>query len=168
MTLSFSRINPVTGKETGFVDKIKGGFKTHTFRTGKRWGPGKHIHFWQGSPRNPSEHTFSFDIGREYCDFMGVDDKGRDTALVAAVEDFKMEIRETNQGRNFSLIIGDLKVDETLLIAIAYRDGFDNYLDFIDWFHFNMKKKGIEVIEGQVIHWTDNVYDYGNAQFYKG
>jgi len=47
---------------------------------------------------------------------------------------------------------------------IAINDGFDSLEEFIEWFSISFKKKGIQKMKGQVIHWTDQLYDPESAE----
>lgn len=66
MILSFMQTFP-WGDPTLFMAKIEGqwgipGIKGHTFRRGDHWNPGDKIHFWLGSPRNPSKNPMPFNL----------------------------------------------------------------------------------------------------------
>lgn len=162
------------GDPTDFEAKILGGIKHHTLRSGNAWYPGRLIDLWMGSPRNKGSYklpTLEFDKALEW---KTVTRKDRTTGedyevnlpVCSATEDWTMDFQNLFDDSQDTLVtfrIGDLEVDENLADVIAVADGFDNYAHFMRWFEHSARKKKTEHLEGQLIHWTDKVYDIDTA-----
>ncbi len=177
MILSFKRQMP-WGESTNFKQKIKAGVKIHTFRLGDRWKPGMIIHFWEENPRVKTKNTAAFRLGNyeraevwKQCEYK---EEGKerivDEPLCFAVEPFELTIKELPDDgdrvnrKEVELKIGDLFIDTPeMLQLVAFNDGFNSFEEFISWFSIYFKKKGITTGKGQVIHWTDQVYDTDTA-----
>ena len=106
MTLGCSE--KINGKPTEFPRKILEKIKIHTFRWnfGKRWKPGRDIHFVTGN-RTPRRNQFYFDTCK---------------SIQHAVID------------NRQLWIDGKLVDDTTAETVARNDGFDTADEFFDYF----------------------------------
>lgn len=75
-----------------------------------------------------------------------------------------LELRYESE-KEVTLKIGDVYFDTPeLLELVAINDGFESAEQFIEWFWLYFQGKGITEAKGQVIHWTDQVYDAETAQ----
>lgn len=183
MLLTYSRLSPWKS-ETDFKAKIQTQQKIHTFRDGKRWRSGMRIDFWDESPRNTRKvpPPAPIVVSPSCATFWGVfkDKEGNpiEKPLVAAVEDYKWEFWDVVEGMEgynpeatrqigYDLWIGERHIDEKLINLVAKRDGFESVRDFVNWFDWSRTKKGVDSLEGQVIHWVKGkVYDKERADIY--
>ena len=174
MILSFTREFP-WGEPTNFKQKIKAGAKIHTFRSGERWQTADKIRFWEGNPSNTTMNPEPFILDNyDLAELWAVvpskadGDAGHvEIPLVFAVETFELTInqQQDSEEKEVTLKIGNLFIDTPeLLEMIAINDGFDSLEEFIEWFSIRFKKKGIQKMKGQVIHWTDQLYDPESAE----
>lgn len=171
--LSFSSAFP-WGDPTNFEAKILAGIKPHTFRSGNGWYPGRLIDLWIGSPRNKGSYKLpelEFDKVLQWKTVTRKNKQGQDYEInlpvCSAVESWKMDfgnLGDSERSTTLDFTIGGLKVDENLLEVVATMDGFDNVDDFLRWFQTSAKKKKKTVLTGQLVHWTDKVYDLATAQ----
>lgn len=174
--LSFSRLFP-WGAPTNFETKIKAGVKIHTLRFGNGWYAGRPIDFWVGSPRNEGSYKFfieDFDKALEWKTIQRKDNEKNDYSvnlpICSAVESFTMQFERLDDPEKTTIDfrIGELEIDENLIEAVAAADGFDNAGDFVRWFLRSARKKADKAkafkLSGQMIHWTDKVYDLDRAQ----
>ena len=171
--LSFRRELP-WGEPANFVAKIRAGVKIHTFRFGDAWYPGRLIDFYDQNPRNGGQ---AFDLGDfdKALDWKTIERSGGrklNLPVCSAVESWEMAFafrldhddNETLEVGSWEFVIGDLAVDENVLEVVAAADGFDSTDAFVRYFAGESKRKGTDTISGQIIHWTDKVYDLETAK----
>ena len=175
MLLPFSRT--FNEKPTNFKQKIQAFEKIHTFRLGHRFKPGDLLHFWDGAPRNrflvPKAEPFTIPINEkvgykmvrmESCEVL--------VPCVYATENFKMTFEdapglegiEDNWLVYFTIEgyrLHELTIANVAILQgerIAKNDGFNSITDFFEFFNTVRKQKKINVLEGQIIHWTKFTY----------
>jgi len=97
-----------------FVEKVLNGSKLNTIRAnkGSRWKVGSIIHFWQGSPRNPSAEPYQFGLGK-----------------VTKILPIKI-----NPKANIVLLDGKQVKD---LESFARADGFESWAEMFKFFPVN-------------------------------
>lgn len=142
--ITFSRQFPAThrraGEQTGFIQSIMDGSKSHTIREGSRWKPGEifSARFWKGRPYQTKQKEF---------------------AQLQIKKVWPITIAP-HPDRGYAIHIGDRYVADwtgTANITIEELAGNDGLTkeDFLDWFGCNKKK--IRPISGQIICWNDKI-----------
>lgn len=177
---------------TNFPAKIRNQEKIHTFRFGDRWRPGLKIHFWDESPRNiyadPPARAFTIPIDAA-AHWSEEDEQGRIFPLCAAVETWDMVFRTDQllqEQINFLSIGGKPIVKSWEVASIAKNDGLA-LAEFRAYFYNVLLEVAIEGLKlqgsyidrapitdqplpklitgtGQIIHWTDKVYNEVGAK----
>ena len=177
MILHIPKVTPWM-TETGFKHKVQAGAKIHSLITGFRWKQGMKIEFIEGDISTiPIPFTLPYkDVASKWTTEKNKDGELIDYPVCCAIEDFKIWITKMKVGdpdfvKNVSyqfeikFKIGSIYFDtEELFDLIAMNDGFDSREDFLQWFIESAKKKMTNYLEGQVIHWTTNVYDSSTAK----
>ena len=150
------------GSPTNFKTRINAGWKRHTFRLGDDWKPGEVIEFAEDMPDG---RRIPFQLSSmKAADVWNTrhDDTGKSTLYpcCCAVEPFSMVFVPIGQSDGFHLQfrIGGLMIGDALLGMIAHYDGFDDEYSFLTFFDAYRKRKGVDVLKGQLIHWTRNAY----------
>lgn len=115
-----------------FEHLIKTGIKRFTIREDKhnRWRNGMKIHFWMGSPRNPSKNPYLF--GEGICNRV-------DHCLLSPRKNF-VKIYSNKSASDFLLLNNSDLLDE-----FAVEDGFKSWKHLKEWFE--------EDFEGRIIRW---------------
>lgn len=184
MLATFSRKWP-WDQPTNFRESIRQGKKGHTLRQGNRWEPGDRIHFWMGSPRNPSCNPARFSIPfTSALSWEVIDDtiaKGiydademeclypnyqvvpHHTAVPVVYATEKVEIYNSYLEGRFITVGGKLlQYREELQLARNDGFGFNATNDEIMmlWFWMYFVPKVGDSFEGQIIHWQKgNLYN---------
>lgn len=117
--------------------------KKHTIRKGDRWRAGMSIQMAMGGRFTP------------YVQF-----NKNEPQLEKCISTQKIEIKYPEHEFTYpkipKIFINDMKFDYRVeedmkvLNELAVNDGFDNFEEFLEWFS--------EDFSGQIIHWTDLVY----------
>lgn len=118
-----------------FINKILDGSKIHTIREDKsnRWKPGMKIHFATGV-RTKNYKCFK-------------------TGVCTSVQSVRIIQGDLSKGRNSAVIIDGID-DADNIMWVSMHDGFDDPLDFLQWFSPNG-----ETFVGKIIHWTNFKYE---------
>lgn len=127
-----------------FKDRILSGEKKHTIRTDKteRWKKGMLIHFWRGNPRNTKSDPKPYEFHQTHC------------TSVQKIE-FRYRLKNegmSNESREVKIFIEgrDVTHDGDIIDSLVVNDGFDNRVDFFNWFNEDFK--------GKIVHWTKLKY----------
>lgn len=172
---------------TSFKQKIQEEQKTTTFRSGNRWSKFNKIHFYSGSPRNGGTpfnlnyHSRRVSSWEDHPDFVwpNSDEEpyyplhSEAVPLVCKVENFEIVITKPGPTKFYLIIEDQVQVRATVegayaspvwkcswegnLADIACKDGFDDPAAFIAWFLLSAKRKEVNNIVGQRIHWIANL-----------
>ena len=170
MNLTFSRRATLQGIEhnTEFERRIKRGEKIHTIRKGNRWKPGMKIHFYIGTPRNPSSDPQRFFVNLDVADFW-VHQWGKEKPVVQtkdflimrglnlfdppnieyylpAVANVEKIIIRNLRGEWPTVQVGRKILTAAEIVTLSQNDGFELVEDFFDWF-----RKPVRVIA----YWSD-------------
>lgn len=165
--LAFSRING-DNSPTLFKQHIQAGHKNHTFRANFSREVEQLIHFYEEHPQQANSGAKPFDIEKDKADFWGKSDKGVLLPRIAAIEHWGMTFFKDNGEDKVIFGIGSIHVGENVLEAVSLNDGFKRPEDFLSWFMALAKKRKVNTLEGQLIHWkTSSVYDHTTAKFYQ-
>lgn len=166
MNLTFSRRATLQGIEhnTEFERKIKRGEKIHTIRKGNRWKPGTKIHFWMGTPRNPSSDPQKFFVNLDVSEFW-IHQWGKEKPVIQTKEFLRMRglnlfdppnteyylpavanvekiIIRNLHGEWPTVQVGRKMLTASEIVTLSQNDGFDLVEDFFDWF-----RKPVRVID---------------------
>ena len=129
MILNFFKTRQVGKKRipTNFEQKIKNGVKIHTIRedSKNRWKNGKKIHFSTGA-RSSNYKCFK-------------------EGICVSTQNIEINYPEIwIDGRN---------LNEYEILELAINDGFDDTIDFWNWFEY------FKDFRGKIIHWTNLKYE---------
>lgn len=136
MVLGFSKTNRFTDEKTCFQEKILAGTKIHTLRQGRRWKPGMSIQMATGA-RTRNYNQFNSDRP--------------DLAVCKSVQEISISI-PSEYFNDIVITIDGKELGTTEMISLACNDGFDNLIEFFQWF---VKS---ENMPNQIVHWTDFRY----------
>ena len=172
MNLTFSRRAKLQGIEhnTEFERRIKRGDKIHTIRKGDRWNPGMKIHFYIGTPRNPSSDPQRFFVNLGVAEFWAspystgkkgfrinskrdlfdkrlslFDPPNTDYYLPVCAATEKIIMRNL-RGEWPTVQVGRKMLTASEIVTLSQNDGFELVEDFFDWF-----RKPVRVIA----YWSD-------------
>lgn len=108
--------------------------KLHTLRQSKRIKSGMDLSMrnWVGKPYRTKQNEFQ-------------------TGKCKGTQDVKIFSGMRDGAKFVEIYVDDRLLDTETSQKLAINDGFDNYMDFVDYFH------GKE-FDGQIIHWTELRY----------
>lgn len=170
---------------TGFKQKVQAGVKIHHFAINGDLRPGMLIHFWEGDTTNKSNefklpsislaeiwHGGKFGTDLDEGEIINKQEELLPKCF--AVEIFEMTIKKFAKGKQLTLKIGDFFIDTPeLLHLVASNEGFNTSEEFTQWFWYHFQDKGTEFVDvkndcykatGQIIYWTDQLYDPDSAK----
>lgn len=152
---------------TEFKPKIQAGVKIHHFVEGDFWKPGMIIHFFSCDLTENVRNENKFIITKKEhaeswmnCDYAGTGFQIEEPVCYA-VEDFYLKISsDIKNEREIKLRIGEFWINKMeLLDIVSMGEGFNSSFELIEWFSFLMARNGKDSMTGQIVHWTDKLFD---------
>lgn len=147
---------------TSFIKQIEFGYKIHQFCFDTNFKVGEEINF----------KLNDFDV-LERSKYNMIDSEESDVPFKCKkIERFEVYVKPILKGHHsyksdvkdqfeFRLKIGSMYFNnEDLLNLVVIASGFPDAVTFVKYFYFISMKKGTEKLKGQLIHWTDNAYNY--------
>lgn len=169
----FDYWNDGEGIPSFFKPSIQGEVLIHAFVIGQKWSAGNVIEFYQDEKEFFLENFDSAEVWNHEKLESG---QTIHRPKCFAVEKFHIKVSKIEKGHEefdsdaerqfqFILKIGEFYFDTLELIKlIANNSGFGSASGFIEWLYLKAKQRKKEVLVGQLVHWTDQVYDLENAE----